>query len=115
MGKLKDLASEDTAFARDERHRFNGSPEPLPDEKIPDFVKFLEHVDYIYDLREKYEIAIEMPYEIEQMNGEPDYYFPTAEETLEEVKEFAINMKGQPNVLKLIREKFPELEKDLFE
>ena len=46
MGKLKDLASEDSYLASDLRKEFKFSTAPLTDEQIPDFVEFLGHLGW---------------------------------------------------------------------
>ena len=44
------------------------------------------------------------------MRAEPGYEFPTAEEIIEEVKEFAADRQDQPNIIKIITKLFPALD-----
>ena len=107
IGKFTDLLIEDSDFAKEQREMFHGTSDHVHLSNMPAFRTFLNDLNYLSKIKEEYEIGLEYKGEIEQMRYEPDYYFPTAEESIERLLEFCREKQSQKNVLTIALKLFP--------
>jgi len=109
IGKFTDLLSEDSDFANEQRVMFNGNSDQVQVKELFAFCTFLNDINYLHKIKEEYEIGLEYRGEIESMKSEPDYYFPTAEESLERLQVFIIDKQSKKNIVSIANSLFPRM------